>query len=63
VKSQTSFVRTDSAIHFDPVTAINLDVAMVILPGNAEYYHTLWFYDSFNDPEVAIFGKGVENWA
>jgi hypothetical protein len=55
MKTQTSFVRTERAVHLDAEPAINLNLAFVIDPRNAELNHPLRFNETFQDLSVSIF--------
>jgi hypothetical protein len=55
VESQASFVRPDGAIHLDAKSAVYLDSAIVVDPGNAELNHPLRLNKAFKDLAVSIF--------
>ena len=54
VEAQPALVRSESAIHLDAETAVDLNLAFIINPRDAELNHALRFDDAFEDFAVAI---------
>jgi len=54
VEAQPAFVRSESAIHLDAETAVDLNLAFIINPRDAELNHALRLDDAFEDFAVAI---------
>ncbi|KAH3669592.1 hypothetical protein OGATHE_002404 [Ogataea polymorpha] len=48
VQSQTSLVWTQSRVELDSVTSVDLDIALVVLPGDSELDDSLWNRDNRN---------------
>ena len=46
MKPQPSLVRTDCTVHLYPETPVDLDISLVVEPGNPENYSALGFRDS-----------------
>ena len=55
MKAQAALVRSDGAVQLDAEAAVDLDLALVVLPGNAEDELPLRFDDPLQDPPVAVF--------
>src|SRR6185369_8962057 len=56
MEPETALVRTDSAVHLDAEAAIDLDIAMVIEPRNAEHQHALGLRYALENLVRNIFG-------
>src|SRR5437870_12463973 len=54
MEAQTALVRSESAIHLDAETAVDLNLAFIINLWDAELNHALRFDDAFEDFAVAI---------
>ena len=48
VETDTTFIRTDSAIHLNAETAVDLHLALIVHPRHAEHDHALGFYDALH---------------
>jgi hypothetical protein len=55
MKTQTSFVRTERAVHLDAEPAIDLNLTFVVDPRNAELDHALWLHQALKNLSVPIF--------
>jgi hypothetical protein len=62
MKTQTSFVRTERAVHLDAKPAIDLNLAFVIDPRNAELNHPLGLDKTFQDLSVSILLVTLDGW-
>src|SRR6185295_7768914 len=51
----------DGAVHLDAEAAVDLDVSVVVLPGDAEHEDAFWLNDPLEDPGVAVLGVAVEH--
>src|SRR5205807_965639 len=49
MKSQSAFVRPDRAVHLDPEAAIDVDLALVVLPRHPEHDHAFRLNDAFEN--------------
>ena len=49
MEAQSALVGTDRAVHLYAVTAVDLDLALVVEPRHAEHYHALGFGDPFEN--------------
>src|SRR5699024_6529038 len=56
MKTQSAFVGADGAVHLDTVTAVHMNLTVVIHPRHAEHDHTLRFDESLNDTRLEVFG-------
>src|SRR5439155_20711880 len=54
MKTEASFVRTKRAVHLNAEPAVNLNLAFVIDPGNAELNHPLGFDKALENLSVSI---------
>jgi len=54
MKSQPAFVRPDRAVHLDPEAAVDVNLAGVILPGDAEHDHSFRFDDSLENFRFSV---------
>jgi hypothetical protein len=61
MKSDAAFVWPQSAIELDAEAAVNLEFALVILPGDAEDYLSFWFDKAVEDFGLDIFRMLVED--
>ena len=56
MKTDTAFVRTDSAVHLHAETAVDLHFALIIHPRNAEHNHTFGLDDALHHLLLAQIG-------
>ena len=49
VEAQPALVGADGAVHLDPEAAVDLDLALVVHPGDAEHDHALGLDDALED--------------
>src|SRR5262245_37614002 len=49
MKTQSSFIRTDSAVHLHSITAIDTEISFIIDPRHAEHDNSFRFHQSFHD--------------
>ena len=61
MESQAAFVRADGAVHLDPVAAIDLVRAAIVLPRHAEHHHAFGLHHALDDPRAAILGTPLED--
>src|SRR5437588_9871582 len=61
MKSQSAFVRPDRAVHLDPETAIDVDLALVVLPWHAEHDHAFRFNDSLEDFRFPVMRISIQH--
>src|SRR5665811_791249 len=61
MEAQASLVGADGAVHFDAESAIDLDVAMVVKPGNAEHEDALGFHDALENPLRDVLGVSLQH--
>ena len=61
VKAQAALIGSNGAVHFDAVAAIDLHLALVVEPGDAEHDHTLGFHQSIQDARLAIGLVGLDH--
>src|SRR5437667_11456756 len=54
MKSQAAFVRADRAVHLHPEPAVDVNLAGVILPGDAEHDHSFRFDDSLENFRFSV---------
>ena len=60
MKSETSLVRSDSAVELDSVTSVDLDLAVIVDPSYSEHDLTLRLYDPLEDlllDKLRVYGK------
>ena len=64
MKSDTALVRSDSGVELDPEASVDLNLAVVVYPRNAEDDLSLGLNDSFEnacvDEILSLFGNGLE---
>ena len=56
METDAALVGADRAVHLDPETAVDVDLAAVIHPGNAENDHPFGLYDALHDLVVQEMG-------
>src|SRR5260370_40697032 len=49
MKSQSAFVRPDRAVHLHPEPAINVDLALIVLPWHPKHDHAFRLNDAFEN--------------
>src|SRR5262249_60099428 len=62
MKTQTSFVRTERAIHLHAKAAVHLDLSFVVDPGNAKLNHSFRFDETLQYPGVSELLAAVDDW-
>ena len=62
VKAKATLVRSDGAVHLDAIATIDLDLARIIDPGNAELNHPFRFDNALEDFAVPIFLVTLDDW-
>jgi hypothetical protein len=55
VEAEAALVGPDRTVEFDAEAAVHLDVALVVLPRDAEHELTFRFHEAFQDPAVLVF--------
>ena len=60
MKSQPSLVRPKRAVEFDAESAVDMEHALVVLPGNAEYDLAFGLHESLQDARIGKLGMPVE---
>ena len=60
-KPQAALVGADGAVHLDAEAAIDLDVALVVQPRNAEHDDALGLDDPLDDPRLAVLGPPLQH--
>ena len=64
VEAQAALVRADRAVHLDAIAAVDLDVALVVDPRDAEHENALGLDQPLEDPLLQYWGwrsrAGVE---
>ena len=64
METDTALVRTDCRVKLNTVTAVNLNVAVVVNPRNSELYESFGLNHSFNDAPffqtVVLFYNGFK---
>ena len=60
MEAQPTLVRADGTIEFDTVTAIDLNIALVVNPWHAEYDDAFGFDDAFENPGTLVLGVLVD---
>ena len=61
VKPQAALVGADRTVHLDAEAAIDLDAALIVLPGHPEHQHALGLDHPFEDAGAAIFGAPLQH--
>jgi len=61
MEPQPAFVGADRAVHLDTESAVDVDVALIVLPRDAEHDHALRLDDPLEDLGLAIFRMTLEN--
>src|SRR5215468_4229384 len=61
MKPQPAFVRANRAVHLNPEPPVDMNVALVVLLGNAKHDYSLWFDDALENFLAAILGVLLEN--
>ena len=61
MKTQTAFVGADRAVHLDAEPAVHVQLALIVLPGDAEHDHALRLDDPLEDLRLPIFRMLVED--
>ena len=61
MKTQAALVRANGAVHLNAKPAINMNIAMVVSPGNAKHNHPFRFDDALKDFLAAIFRVLLEH--
>ena len=61
MEAQAALVGADGAVHLDAETAIDLDVAMVVKPRNAEHQDALGFHDALENPLRDVLGVSLQH--
>ena len=60
VEAQSAFVWSDGVVKLNPVSGVNLDIALVIQPWNLEDDDTVRSGDAFKDPVFLITGVAIQ---
>ena len=60
VEAQTALVGANSRVEFDAIAAIDLDLARVINPRNAEHHNALGLHEALEQRVLFIFGMCVK---
>jgi hypothetical protein len=55
VKPEAAFVRTECTAEFESETAVDLNIASVILPWDAEYDLSFWFNQTLKNACIIVF--------
>ncbi len=61
MEAQTPLVGADGAVHLDPEAAVDLDLPLVVHPGDAEHEDALGLHDALEDLRGTVFGVTVEH--
>ena len=59
MKTQTAFVWANCAVEFNAVTAIHLNISVIVEPRNTEDDRALWLYNAVKDFRCLIFRIGL----
>src|SRR3954451_20029934 len=54
MKTQSTLVRTDRAVHLNPESSVHMKITMIIAPGNAKDNHSFRFHDALQNFLVPI---------
>ncbi len=60
VEPQATFIRTDRAVHLDAETAVDLDLAPIVDPRDAEHDDAFRLHQPLQDPRLPIHGVGID---
>ncbi|EFC52875.1 hypothetical protein NEISUBOT_03711 [Neisseria subflava NJ9703] len=55
VEAQAAFVRADGGAHLNAVAAVDLDLAFVVHPSDAEHNHALWLNNTLKQALLGVF--------
>ena len=61
MEAQAALVGADGAVHLDAEAAIDLDVALVVKPGDAEHEDALGFGDALKNPRRDVFRMSLQH--
>src|SRR5581483_1328287 len=61
MEAQPALVGTDPAVHLDAESAIDLDISLIVKPGNAEHNDALGFYNALKNLGGSIFGMLLQH--
>ena len=61
MEAQTALVGADRGVVLYTVAAVDMDDAVVVRPGDTEFYHTLRFHKAFQQAGLLPFGMLVDN--
>src|SRR5205085_3006606 len=61
MKTQAALVRPDRAVHLDAEPAVHMQLAVVVLPGDAKHDRALRFNDPLDDLRFPIFRMLIED--
>src|SRR5947208_10874178 len=61
MKSEPAFVRPDRAVHLDAEPAVDVDLALVVLPRDAEHDHAFRFNDSLEDFRFPVMRISIQH--
>ena len=61
VEPQAALVRADRAVHLDAEAAVDLDLAAVVDPGDAEHHHAFGLDHALEDLVIPVHGLAVED--
>src|SRR3954462_3713072 len=61
MKSESAFVRPDGTVHLDPEPAVNVELALIVLPRDAKHDDALRLNDALDDLGLTIFGVLIED--
>ena len=55
MKTQSTLIWPDGTVKLDAESTVDVDVAIVVCPGNSELNKALWLDESLDDTGVSIF--------
>ena len=61
MEPKSALVWTDGAVHLNAKAAIDLNLALIIEPGNAEHHDALGFYHALEDASFPILGMPLQH--
>src|SRR4051794_17399926 len=61
MKAEPAFVRPDRTVHLDPESAVDVELALVVLPWDAEHDDALRLNDALDYLGLLIFGVLIED--
>ncbi len=61
VEAQAALVRADGGVHLDAETAVHLDLALVVDPGDPEHDHPFRLHQALHDLGLAVFGVALDD--